>query len=605
MATSSERIVRVGGAAGFLGDSATSTPQLLRGGVDYLIYDYLAEATMSVLARASRKRPNAGYARDFTERIWAQNLAALAERGVKVVTNAGGMNPRACRDRMEEIAIEQGGKLRIAVVEGDDLRAELHELAAEGTREMATGEPLPDPGSVLSANVYLGAFPIAEALDKGADVVITGRVVDSALTLGPLIHEFGWGPDEHDRLAAGSLAGHVIECGAQATGGLFTDWEDVPDWAHIGYPIAECTEDGGFVVTKPDGTGGLCTPATVAEQVVYEIEDPQRYVLPDVVCDFSRVETVAAGPDRVEVRGARGRARTSTYKVCLTHEDGYRSIVVSPVVGRDAVHKAERQAAAVIERTQEMLAEQGYAPYRAYRIEPLGAEITYGPHARSRHTRETACRISVEHDDEAALEPFLREVVSPATSMSVGTTGWYGSPPTVAPVMRVFSFLLDKERVRPLITIGDESWTAAVATGGFEPSNIDRPVVEEAPTSEEPTVTLPLIELAHGRSGDKGDGFNIGIIARRPEHLPVLRKVLTEEAVATHLTHEFNDPTSAKVERYELPGLNAMNFVCAEALGGGQFASLRVDPLAKGKAQQLLDMEITVPVSVVDEADTT
>ncbi len=600
-----DRAIRIGGAAGFLGDSATSTPQLLRAGVDYLVYDYLAEATMSVLARAMRRRPEAGYARDFTERIFGPNLAELVATGTKVVTNAGGMNPRACRERMQQLAAEQGLEVRIALVEGDDLRPRLEELAATGVREMSTGAPLPDPDAVLSANAYLGAFPIAEALRAGADVVLTGRVVDSALTLGPLVHEFGWGPGDHDLLAAGSLAGHVIECGAQATGGLFTDWEQVPDWAHIGYPIAECHADGRFVVTKPEGTGGLCTPATVTEQILYEIEDPQRYTLPDVVCDFAQVEVTSAGEDRVEVTGVRGRAPTSTYKVCLTHEDGYRSIVVSPVVGRDAARKAERQAAAVIERTEEMLADSGYPPYRAHRIEALGAEASYGPHARARDTREVACRISVEHEQRDALEPFLREVNSPVTSMSVGSTGWYGSPPTTSPVVRVASFLLDKAHVTAEVSLGEDTWSAVVPThGGFDPAEITRPTVETATTGSQATTTVPLIAVAHGRSGDKGDGFNIGIIARRPEQLPVLRAVLTEEAVAAHLRHEFNDPDRARVVRYELPGLHALNFVFAEALGGGQFASLRMDPLAKGKAQQLLDMEVTVPAWAVEDAAT-
>ena len=597
-----DRMVRIGGASGFLGDSAISTPQLLAAGVDYLVYDYLAEATMSLLARVQRKRPDAGYARDFTDRIWARNLAGIARRGTKVVTNAGGTNPRACRDRMLELAAEQGVDVRIAVVEGDDVRGDLPQL--RDVREMSTGAPLPDLDRVLSANAYLGAFPIAAALAAGADVVVTGRVVDSACTLGALVHEFGWRPADHDLLAAGSLAGHVLECGAQATGGLFTDWEDVADWADVGYPVAECRADGTFVVTKPNGTGGLCTPATVTEQILYEIEDPQRYVLPDVVCDFARVEVRDAGPDRVEVRGAVGRPPTGTAKVCLTHQDGYRSIVVSPVVGRDAARKAERQAAAILERTGRMLAAEGLGPYRATRVEALGAEASYGPHARTRDTREVACRIAVEHESEEGLEPFLREVNSPATSMSVGTTGWFGAPPTGGPVIRVFSFLLEKSQVRPTVDLDDRTWDVEVPTeGGFDPSTIDRPVPGESPPWDEPTVTVPLIAVAHGRSGDKGDGFNIGIVARRPEDLSVLRRVLTAERVAAHLAHEFNDPSQAKVERYELPGLHALNFVFAQALGGGQFASLRLDALAKGKAQQLLDMEVDVPGSVARAAD--
>ena len=603
MSNEPDRVVRIGGASGFLGDSAISTPQLLGAGVDYLVYDYLAEVTMSLLARVQRKRPEAGYARDFTERVWKPNLRTIADRGVKLLANAGGMNPHACRDRMLRIAAEQGVDVRIAVVEGDDLRDALHELTREDPREMSTGDPLPDLDSVLSANAYLGAVPIARALAAGADAVVTGRVVDSAVTLGALLHEFGWSTDDHDLLAAGSLAGHVLECGAQATGGLFTDWEEVGDWTDVGYPIAECRADGGFTVTKPEGTGGLCTAATVTEQILYEIEDPQRYVLPDVVCDFARVEVRDAGPQRAEVRGAVGRPPTDTYKVCLTYEDGYRSIVVSPVVGRDAPRKAERQATAIIERTQRMLADAGLAPYRDWRVEALGAEATYGPHARARGTREVACRIAVEHEEQAGLEPFLREVNSPATSMSVGTTGWFGAPPTSGPVIRVFSFLVDKTRVPTFVDLAGERRPVAVPTGGgFDPSTIDRPHVETGTDPGEETGTVPLVAIAHGRSGDKGDGFNIGIVARRPQDLPLLRRLLTAETVAAYMAHEFNDPAQAKVERYELPGLHALNFVFPRALGGGQMASLRVDALAKGKAQQLLDMEVTVPASVAQAA---
>ncbi|MBV9511992.1 MAG: DUF1446 domain-containing protein, partial [Caulobacteraceae bacterium] len=332
------KVVRIGGAGGFLGDSQTAAPQLLASGqVDYLMIDYLAEVTMSLLARSQRKHPGGGYPRDFTEWVWKDNMRELKARGVKLVTNAGGLNPAACRARMEALAAEAGLSFKIAVVDGDDLRTRVGDFAAG--REMFSGDAFPSADKVLSANAYFGAVPIAAALAEGAEVVITGRVVDSALALGPLVHEFGWSWDDYDRLAAGSLVGHVLECGAQATGGLFTDWEEVKDWAHIGYPIAECHQDGSFVVTKPAGTGGLCTPATVAEQILYEIGDPQAYPLPDVTCDFTAVKVEAVGPDRVRVSGTRGRAPSGSYKVCLTHEDGWRVIALMPVVGRDAARK--------------------------------------------------------------------------------------------------------------------------------------------------------------------------------------------------------------------------------------------------------------------------
>jgi hypothetical protein len=591
-------MVRIGGASGHLGDSSTAAPQLLRaGGLDYLILDYLAEATMSVLARSKVKRADAGYARDFTDWVWKDNLRELKAQGVKVVTNAGGVNARACRDRMEALAAEAGLTFKIAVVEGDDAMSRLQDFKARGLTEMFSGAPFPDPDKVLSANVYLGAGPIAAALAAGADVVITGRVVDSALTLGPLIHEFGWSFDDYDRLAAGSLAGHVIECGAQATGGLFTDWERVPDWAHIGYPIIECSPDGSFVVTKPDGSGGLCEPATVAEQVLYEIGDPTAYFMPDVVCDFTQVKAESVGLNRVRVTGTKGRPPSGKYKVCVIYRDGFRCITVMPVLGMNAAAKARRQSEALIERTEEMLRDRNLGPYRRSLIEVLGAEASYGARGRGDAVREVVCKLGVEHEDEKALEVFLREFESPSTSMSAGTAGWFGGRPSIAPVARVFSIAIDRAEVPASVSVGGETITvtARPPKTAYEPAAaIPAPSVALDPT----TATVPLVRLAWGRSGDKGDAYNIGIIARDPAYLPYIRAALTEAAVMAFFAHDFADGARPSVTRYEVPGLNALNFHCRDSLGGGQMASLRVDPLAKGKAQQLLEFEIPVPASI-------
>ncbi|WP_188607662.1 acyclic terpene utilization AtuA family protein [Chelatococcus reniformis] len=595
--------VRVGGAGGFLGDSSVAAPQLIAGGnLDYLILDYLAEATMSILGRVRAKRPDLGYAHDFTDWVWKDNLAAIKAKGVKIVTNAGGVNARACRARMEALAAEAGLTFKIAIVEGDDLLARVPDFAARTETEMFSGNAFPAPKTVLSANAYLGGFPIARALAEGADVVITGRVVDSALTLGPLIHEFGWSRDDVDRLAAGSLAGHVIECGAQATGGLFTDWEDVPDWAHIGYPIIECAADGSFVVTKPAGTGGLVSPAVVAEQILYEIGDPQAYALPDVVCDFTGVAVTAVGKDRVKVDGTRGYAPSGRYKVSVTHTDGWRCIAAMPVVGRDAVRKAERQAEAVLTRVDEMLRARNLGPFRATRIEVLGAEASYGAHARTRDTREVVTRVGVEHDDRAAMDVFLREFDSPTTSMSVGTTGWFGGRPAVSPVARVFSFLIDRAEVKPTVSIGDA--TIIVQEGPsaepFDAARLVRPVVDGDAPADGDMVEVPLVDVAWARSGDKGDAFNVGVIARDPAFMPYIRAALSEAKLLAFYAHEFEGGRHPAVKRYELPGLEALNFHCLDALGGGQFASLRLDPLAKGKAQQLLDLPVAVPARLLD-----
>lgn len=592
--------IRIGSAGGFLGDSQVAAPQLIQGGnLDYLVLDYLAEVTMSILAKAAAKNPEAGFAHDFTDWVWKDNVAEIARRGVKVVTNAGGVNPRACRARMEHWAKAAGVSLTIAIVEGDDVMTQIPALATSGVTEMYSGETFPDLDRIASANAYLGGRPIADALAQGADVVITGRVVDSALVLGPLMHEFGWADDDFDMLAAGSLAGHVIECGAQCCGGLFTDWELVEDWAHIGYPIAECHADGSFVVTKPDGTGGLVSVGTVSEQILYEIGDPQAYLLPDVACDFSAVTVTRDGPDRVRVAGAKGQPPTSTYKVCATFQDGYRAVGVLPIVGMGAARKAERQAAAIIERTEELLRAKNLPPYRATHIETLGAEATYGAHARAGDTREVVCKLAVEHEDKEALDIFAREVNAPMTSMMVGNTGWFAGRPTITPVVRLFSFPLEKASVTVTIDIDGETHPVAVRTaGGFNPEAIIRPTTTPAPSDDE-MIQVRLIDVAWGRSGDKGDKFNVGVIARNPAALPYIRAALTPEAVMDRFAHEFDGASNPHVERFDVPGFHALNFLCHEALGGGGMATMRLDPLAKGKAQQLLEMTVRVPKGLV------
>ena len=594
------KIVRIGSAGGFLGDSSVAAPQLIKGGkLDYLVLDYLAEMTMSFLAKAHAKNPDGGFAHDFTDWVWKDNVREIARQGIKLVTNAGGVNPRACRARMEQLAAEAGVSLKIAIVEGDNILDQIPELAASGISEMYSGEAFPPPPRIASANAYLGGRPIAEALARGADVVITGRVVDSALVLGPLMHEFGWADTDYDMMSAGSLAGHLLECGAQATGGLFTDWEEVEDWAHIGYPIAECSADGSFVMTKVEGTGGLVSVGTISEQTLYEIGDPQAYLLPDVACDWTEVTIEQAGENRVRVSGAMGRAPTSTFKVCATFEDGYRSIGILPVVGMNAAAKAERQAAALIERTEEMLRARNWGPYRATNVESLGAESTYGAHARTRDVREVISKISVEHESRDALELFAREITAPMTSMMVGNTGWHGGRPSVTKVVRLFSFALDKSRVRVAIDLDGRTETVAITTsGGFDPRSIVRPLVADAPSPGKDAVRVRLVDIAWGRSGDKGDKFNVGIIARRPEFLPWIRAALTEDVVRDWFAHEFRGAANPRVERFEVPGMHALNFLCHEALGGGGMATLRLDQLAKGKAQQLLEIAVRIPVGL-------
>lgn len=596
----SKKNIRIGGASGFWGDSSLGAPQLVQdGNVDYLVFDYLAELTMSLLASARMRKPEMGYATDFVTVTMKSLLKSIVERGIRVVSNAGGINPQGCAQAIAALAVEQGLSVKIAVVEGDDVMPLLPALREAGVRDMQKQQPLPD--KVISANAYLGALPIREALDQGAQIVVTGRCVDSAVTLGVLMHEFGWAAGDYDRLAQGSLAGHILECGCQATGGLHTDWESVPDWADMGYPIVECSEDGSFVVSKPQGTGGLVSTATVGEQVLYEIGDPAAYLLPDVCCDFTQVRLQQQGPDRVAVMGARGRAPGGAYKVCATYMEGYRCDAQLSIVGLDAAAKARRTGEAILARTRKLFAVHGWGDYSRTRIEVLGAESCFGPHAITQHTREATMRLAVMHQDKAALELFAREIAAAGTSWSPGTTGSGGGRPSPSPSIRQYGFLLDKSALAPSVLIDGQCRPVSIPQGGelSLPSRPEAGRLTVAQSQSQDCVKLPLIRLAYGRSGDKGDISNIGLIARRPEYLPVLKAQVTTERVAAWLAHLVEGP----VTRYELPGFDALNFVCEAALDGGGMASLRNDPLGKGMAQILLAMPVSVPCGLLGMGD--
>jgi hypothetical protein len=482
------------------------------------------------------------------------------------------------------------------VIEGDDVSPLMPALRERGTRDMFTGEALPE--KVLSANAYLGAAPIAAALAAGAQVVITGRCVDSAVTLGPLMHEFGWQPGDHDLLASGSLAGHIIECGCQATGGLHTDWEDIPDWAHMGYPIVECHADGSFVVTKPEGTGGKVISANVAEQMLYEIGDPGAYLLPDVSCDFRDVTITQQGENRVHVSPAKGRAPTPHYKVSATQLDGFRCAGSMVMIGIDAGKKARRTAEAIIERTSGILRESGLPPLTSTYIEVIGCETLYGPHARTRHVREVMMRVVANHPQKAALAMFAREIAPSGTSWAPGTTSPGGGRPAVSPLIKPFSFLLDKDALPLKFVLDGVPCPVRTAPGVNETAALPQPVPPAWDDKGQPLEAVRLVELAYGRSGDKGNISNIGLIARRPEWLPLLWDRLQPDVIEAYFKHL----PAGKVTRFYLPGTASMNLLVHDALDGGGPSSMRMDPLGKGMAQMLLDIEILVPQLVARDA---
>ncbi|CAN7657269.1 DUF1446 domain-containing protein [Bosea sp. LjRoot90] len=586
--------IRIGCGAGFWGDSPEGPRQLVQqGGIDYLVLDYLAEITMSILARMKAKNPALGYATDFVSLVMKPLAREIAEKRIRVVTNAGGVNPEACRDALLAAFKEAGVDLKVAIVTGDDLSGEAERLRASGVTEMFSGAPFPE--RTASINAYLGAFPIAAALAAGADVVVTGRCVDSAVVLGPLIHEFGWTAEDYDRLSAGSLAGHILECGAQATGGIVTDWRDVAgDWADMGFPFADCRADGSFEIGKPEGTGGRISPATIAEQVVYEVGDPAAYMLPDVCCDWSQVKLEASGPDRVRVSGARGRAPSASYKVSATYPDGYRCATTMMIVGDDAAERAEAVAKAILARCGRLIREAGFPDFAETSVETLGAEASYGHQSRARATREVVLKIGVRHPSKEALQIFGREIYPAATAMAQSLTGFAGGRPEPQLVIRLFSFLIDKAELHPTVSLGETSLPVPAHIPSAAATNAPSPLTADAPeiaTGE--TANVPLIALAFGRSGDKGDIANIGVIARDAAFLPWLRRALTPEAVGRHFAHH----VEGKVERFDWPGLSGFNLVMHRALGGGGIASLRHDPQGKAMAQVLMSLPVPVPTA--------
>ena len=591
-----QRIVKIGCASGFWGDTNTAAFQLVHlSDIDYLVFDYLSEITMSIMAKAMMTDPNHGYALDFVSRVMTPLLKKISDKKIKVISNAGGVNPLACRDALQKVIEAQGLDLKIAVVLGDDLLTQQAELQKQNIKEMFSGEDF--PAHLASCNAYLGAIPIRDALDQGADIVITGRVVDSAVVLAPLLHEYQWAIDDYDKLAQGSLAGHIIECGAQCTGGNFTDWRLVKGFDNMGFPIVEVKADASFIVTKPQATGGLVSTATIAEQIVYEIGDPQTYLLPDVTADFSQVKLQQITEDRVLVTGAKGRAPTQQYKVSATYPDGYRVLVSFLIAGREAPEKGQVIADAILTKCERVLALRSVPAFSEKSIEILGIESTYGANAIHTQSREVVVKIAVKHVLKEACMFFASEIAQASTGMAPALAGIVGGRPKASPVVKLFSFLVDKSKLDVEIDINGQRQKVAIPQGSSDQSLHQHTTGEVAQfTGQE--IEVPLIEIAHARSGDKGNHSNIGVIARKAEYLPWIRANLTEQNVAKYMQHLLN-PETSQVIRYEIEGFNALNFLLENALGGGGIASLRIDPQGKAFAQQLLDMPVKVPTGLV------
>jgi hypothetical protein len=448
--------IRIASGQGFWGDDLEAPVRQVEGGpVDYLVMDYLAEVTMSIMQKQRGRDPSAGYARDFIP-LMERIFPICVDKGIRVVTNAGGVNPGGCAEALVEAGRRAGvgGRARVGRVEGDDILERLDALLAQGHElaNMETGEPLAAiRDRVESANVYIGAAPIVQALAKGADVVVTGRSTDTALTYAPMMHEFGWSPDDHDRLAAGVVAGHINECGAQSTGGnCLIDWWALPDMAEVGFPIVEARPDGSFVVTKHEGTGGRVDRGTVSEQIVYEMGDPSGYITPDVVADFTSIRLEEEGPDRVLVRGIRGGPRTDFLKVSIAYADGWKATGTLTYSWPDAAAKAQAAGRILRERLDRLGLE-----FDAVRVELVGWNSTHGSLVGPPppDLPEVQLRVGVRGKDRAAVERFTREIAPLVLTGPPSVTGFAGGRPRVQEIMAYWPALLRREAVEPYLTV--------------------------------------------------------------------------------------------------------------------------------------------------------
>ena len=447
--------VLIANGQGFWGDSILGPVRLVREGpLDYLALDYLAEVTMSIMQKLKQRDPNAGYATDFVE-LLRRILPTCQKKGIKVIANAGGVNPRGCRDAILEVVKQLGLEgVKVAIVEGDDILEDLPRLMDSGEefKNLDNGAPVSEVLDKLSsANVYIGAKPIAEALDQGADIVVTGRATDPSLVIGPLIHEFGWSMEDYDKLAAGTVMGHILECGAQCTGGNYTRWREVENFARIGYPVAEAHADGSFVLTKHEGTGGLVNVETVTSQLLYELGDPKAYLGPDVTADFTTIELEQDGDNRVRVSGVKGTAPTDTYKVSMSYKSGYKVAGQLVMTGPDAIEKAKLCAEIVFDR----LALAGFKiPEEDRFVELFGTNICYdGIVDKPEQPHEVLLRIGARGPDKLPLEFLGRELAPLVTSGPPGVTGFAAGRPRASLVVGYWPALIDKTKVKTNVIV--------------------------------------------------------------------------------------------------------------------------------------------------------
>jgi hypothetical protein len=596
--TSPETVLRVANCSGFYGDRFSAAREMVEDGpIDVLTGDYLAELTMLILAKSRQRDPSLGYATSFYRQM-EEVLGTCAERGIKVVSNAGGLNPAGLADRLRELVSKLGLGLSVAHVEGDDVMNALHRLQGEGhpLAHLDTGRPLREAAAPLvSANAYLGGFAVAEALSAGADVVVTGRITDAALVVGPAAWRFGWGRTDFDALAGAVVAGHVIECGAQATGGNYAFFTEVPGLEHPGFPIAEVAPDGSCVITKHPGTGGEVTVGTVTAQLLYEIAGP-LYANPDVVADFSTIRLEQLGPDRVGISAVRGRPGPETAKVAVNLLGGFRNAMTFVLTGLDIEEKAD-----VVRRTLEKRLGDD-------RPAQLEFRLVRSDHPDASTNEEASAELRVvakDADQDKVGRQFSGAVIELALASYPGFH--LTSPPTDASAYGVYwPTLIPAEMVEPVVVLdGGRRLAVPLAPPVTAPVGSDGLVIGNDPeeahprwaaaTDPGPTRRVPLGTLFGARSGDKGGNANVGFWARSQEAYQWLATTLG----VAELRELLPEAADLEIDRYLLENLWAVNFVVHGLLGEGVASSTRSDPQAKSLGEYLRSRLVDVPVRLL------
>ncbi len=594
-------LIRIGNASGYWGDDPEALERQINGGrLDYVSMDFLAEITMSIMQKQKSRDPEAGYARDFIgmlERV----LPKLLKDKTKIITNAGGINPEACSEAIHVMAQRLGLKPKIAVVYGDDILGKLGELRAKGCAfaNMETGRPFTEiEKRIEAANVYFGAAPVAEALKWDPDIVITGRVTDTGITVGAMVHEFGWSLEDWDKLASGIVAGHIIECGSQATGGNFSDWHLVPTYKNIGYPIVEVNADGTFVVTKHPGTGGLVSLDTVREQLFYEMGSPKAYITPDVVSDFSTIQLAADGPDRVRISGVKGYEPTNSYKVSMAYSDGFKCVGEVAISGPNARRKAEAFAEVFWSRAGKNFIET--------ETEFFGLNAFHRSMGHAEEANEIIMRVGARDYDQKKLKKFAKVVPSIILGGPPGVT-ILGGVPKIQDIVSYWPALMPKTAIHPMIAQFNHGYSdvkdcESTRTGSYAPKETEaqishKPSRSAAEAAADSAAGTPLYEICLARSGDKGDTANVGVMARSKKALEFLDGYLT----AQRMKDLFQELCHGRVLRYRLDNMSGFNFLLENSLGGGGTMTLRADAQGKTFAQALLRQKVQIPKDVLDD----